>query len=140
MSVRARLAALLGAVTLAGCGGSAGDLLLVERTGDLPGATLSLRFTVDGRVACNRGPLRPLPSERTIEVRAVERALTGDEEVPGPAVQDLRLPPGPAALLRYEVRLEAGRVRFSDSGAPPLLGRIVRLTRQVATEICRLPR
>lgn len=140
--MRRRLGALVAALAVlpaAGCGGPAGDLLSVDRTGDLPGAKLSLRFTVDGRVACNGGPLRPLPSARTIEVRAIERALAGDE-VPGPAARDLRLPPGPAALLRYEVRLEAGRVRFSDSGVPPLLGRIVRLTRQVATETCRLPR
>jgi hypothetical protein len=133
-----RLALL--ALLLAGCGGGAGDLLLVERTGDLPGAELSLRFTVDGRVACNRGPLRPLPSDKTIEVRAIHRDLTGSEDVPGPAARDLVLPPGPAALLRYDVRLEAGRVRFSDSGAPPLLGRLVRLTRKTAMEVCGLAR
>lgn len=114
--------------------------MLVERTGDLPGADLQLRFTVDGRVGCNQGPLRPLASERTIEVRAIHRDLSGTEEVPGPAAQDLELPPGPAALLRYDVSMEAGRVRFADSGATPLLGRLVRLTRQVARETCRLAR
>lgn len=132
--------AVAAALALGGCGGAAGDLLLVERRGSLPAAELSLRFTVDGRVACNGGPERPLPSARTIEVRAIERDLSGTEEVPGPAAQDLELPPGPAALLRYTVTMEAGRVRFSDSGATPLLGRLVRLTRQVARETCGLPR
>lgn len=134
-----RVVIVLLAVAVAGCGGGAGDLMLVEREGELPGAELSLRFTVDGRVACNQGPERPLPSARTIEARAIERDLRGDE-MPGPAARNLVLPPGPAALLRYDVRVEAGRVRFSDSGAPPLLGRLVRLTRQVARETCGFPR
>ena len=55
--VRRAAAATLAAVVTGcvACGGEAGDLLAVERTGSIPGARLGLRFTVDGRVACNRG-------------------------------------------------------------------------------------
>jgi hypothetical protein len=139
-AARAVTAGALAAVALGACGGDAGDLMAISRTGDLPGARLELRFTADGRVSCNRGPLRDLPSDRVLEVRTAARELAGDEDTPGPAATGLTLPPGPAALLRYDVRVAEGRVRFSDSGAPPLLGRLVRLTRRIATGTCGLAR
>jgi hypothetical protein len=134
--VRRPAAGLLAALALAGCGDGAGDLMLVERRGDLPDADLSLRFTADGRASCDRGPLRDVPSELVLESRTLARALAGDEETPGPAATGLVVPPGPAALVRYEVSVKEGRVRFSDSGAPPLLGQLIALTRRAATEVC----
>jgi hypothetical protein len=139
------LAAVLASVALglvlAGCGGEAGDILFVKRTGSIPGAALELRFTEDGRVACNRGALRQLTSAQTIEARTIRRALAGKHD-DGPATRHVSLPPGPGTILRYEVRLQAGSVAFSDTsrGQPPAFFQTAQLARDVARGICRLPR
>src|SRR5439155_622339 len=81
------LAAALLAVSVAaaaGCGGSAGDLLLVQRFGSIPRARLDLRVTEDGRVSCNRGPLRQLTSAETLTSRGIADDLTGKHD-DGPA-------------------------------------------------------
>jgi hypothetical protein len=135
------LAALALGAALPGCGGEAGDILFVKRTGSIPGAALELRFTEDGRVACNRGALRQLTSAQTIASRGIQRALAGKED-DGPATRHVSLPPGPGAILRYRVRLQAGWVAFSDTsrGQPPAFFQTAQLTRDVARGICRLPR
>jgi hypothetical protein len=135
------LVALALGVALPGCGGEAGDILFVKRTGSIPGAALELRFTEDGRVACNRGALRQLTSAQTIASRGIQRALAGKED-DGPATRHVSLPPGPGAILRYQVRLQAGSVAFSDTsrGQPPAFFQTAQLTRDVARGICRLPR
>ena len=126
----------------AACGGEAGDLLAVERTGSIPGARLALRFTVDGRVACNRGALRDLPSEQVLEARRIERELAGEEDDPGPAARGVRLPAGPGWILRYRARTEAGTVAFADTSRrqPEVLFEIAKLTRDVARGACGLRR
>jgi hypothetical protein len=141
-SARAAVLAVLAAgLALAGCGGEAGDILFVKRTGSIPGAALELRFTEDGRVACNRGALRQLTSAQTIESRAIQRALAGKHD-DGPATRHVSLPPGPGTILRYQVRLQAGSVAFSDTsrGQPPAFFQTAQLTRGVARGICRLAR
>jgi hypothetical protein len=60
-------AALLAALALAGCGGEARDLFLVTRSGDVPGARLTLRITDDGRASCNRRPLVGIASAQLID-------------------------------------------------------------------------
>jgi hypothetical protein len=52
------------------------------------------------------------------------------------------LAPGPGSILRYDVRTEAGKVAFADTsrGQPPEFFRIAKLTRDLAREICGLPR
>ena len=128
-----------------GCGGSAGDILLVQRfaagPGAGPGARLDLRVTEDGRVSCNRGALRQLTSAETITSRGIVDDLTGKNDN-GPAVKHLHLPPGPEPVLRYRVSLQPGVVSFSDDsrGQPPAFLHVQQFTRQVATGICRLPR
>jgi hypothetical protein len=143
-------AAVLGAVAAgalvaaaaAGCGGEAGDLLAVERSGSIPGARLDLRVTVDGRAACNRGALRQLPSDQVIAARRIERALAGEEDDPGPAARDLRLRPGPRSILRYRARVEAGTVAFADTsrGQPAAFFEVAKLARDVARGTCGLRR
>jgi hypothetical protein len=141
-----RAAALAAAVPLAllaaGCGGEAGDLLLVQRTGTIPGARLDLRITFDGRASCDRGPLRSLTSAQTIEARDLERRLTGEDDEQGPARRGVVLPPGPGSIMRYRVRMEAGSVAFSDTspGQPQEFFRIAKLTRDVAQDVCGRPR
>jgi len=138
----AAAAAVVAATAATGCGGEAGDLLAVERSGSIPGARLELRVTVDGRAACNRGALRQLPSEQVIAARRVERALAGEEEDPGPAARDLRLRPGPRSILRYRARVEAGSVAFADTsrGQPPAFFQVAKLARDVARGTCGLRR
>ena len=99
------------ALLAGGCGGEAGDLMLVQRSGDIPGARLSLRFTEDGRVGCDRGALRELTSPQTI-----------DGARPAPALRRRRAPGAghapPAARARPGVgpalprRDEGGRRRL----------------------------
>ena len=134
--------AALAAAIVAGCGGEAGDLLAVERSGSIPGARLELRVTVDGRAACNRGELRQLPSEQVIAARRIERALAGEDEEPGPAARDLRLRAGPRSILRYRARVEAGTVAFADTSRrqPAAFFEVAKLARDVARRTCGLPR
>jgi hypothetical protein len=140
--VRRAAAAVTAAVVLAGCGGEAGDLLAVERSGSIPRARLQLRFTVDGRVSCNRGALRELHSDQVIDARAIESELAGEEGKPGPASRHVRLRARPGSVLRYRARVEAGAVTFADTSRPqpPVFFEIQKLTRDVARSICRLPR
>lgn len=135
-------AALLVAALLAGCGGPSPDLFVVERTGSVPGARLTLVVDDGGFVRCNGGERLPISSEQLITAREVERALSGEEEQPGPAARNLRLAPRPGSVLRYDVRTEAGSVTFADTstGQPPDLFRLARLTRTLAKEVCGLPR
>jgi hypothetical protein len=132
---RAALAAVL-ALPLAGCGGEARDLFLVQRSGSVPGARLALRVTDDGRASCNRAPLVDITSPQLIAARDLERD-------PEPlARQRLALAPQPGSVLRYRVVLEAGTVRFADNSRaqPPALPRLAKLTRDVARGPCRLAR
>jgi hypothetical protein len=141
-----RAALLCAALALAGltasaCGGAAGDIMLVQRSGSIPDARLALRFTEDGRVACNRRPLRELTSAQTLKARALQRELAGKND-DGPATRHVDLPPGPGAILRYRVSMEAGKVAFSDTsrGQPRAFYEIAALTRQVAQTICHQSR
>lgn len=135
---RAGAAASLAAATLAlaGCGGEAHDLFLVQRAGTIPGARLALRVTDDGRASCNRGPLVDITSAQLIAARELERDLEPLAE------RRFALAPGPGSVLRYRVVLEEGAVRFADDSRrqPPALFRLAKLTRDVARGSCGLQR
>ena len=135
------LAAAAVALLAGGCGGEAGDLMLIQRSGDIPGARLSLRFTEDGRVGCDRGALRQLTSAQTLEVRDLHRRFAGDEH-PGPATRHLRLAAGPGSVLRYRVAMKEGDVTFSDTspGQTPAFFEAAKLARDVARGVCGRPR
>jgi hypothetical protein len=137
--VRARAAAALAAVAalaIAGCGGEAHDLFLVQRAGSIPGARLALRVTDDGRASCNRRPLVDITSAQLIDAREIERDL---EPL---ARRRFALRPGPGSVLRYRVVLEDGTVRFADTsrGQPAPLFAVAKLTRDIARGACRLAR
>ena len=131
-SVQAAVALL----AVAGCGGEAHDLFLVQRGGQVPGARLALRVTDDGRASCNRGPLVDITSAQLIAARELQRDL---EPL---AKRRFALPPGRGSVLRYRVVLEDGAVRFADDsrGQPAALFRLAKLTRDVARGPCRLAR
>jgi hypothetical protein len=133
---RTASAALLAALAVAGCGGEARDLFLVTRSGDVPGARLTLRITDDGRASCNRRPLVEIASAQLIAAREAARDLED------PAKAHLRLPPGPQPVFSYRVRTEDGTVAWSDDSPrqPPVLFKLAKLTRDVARGPCRLPR
>jgi hypothetical protein len=138
----AAVAAALALAALAACGTPSADLFVVQRSGTIPGARLTLLVTDGGQVRCNGGPLRDISSDELIEARAIVRGLSGDKDAVGPADRHVDLPPGPGAILRYRVRVEAGDVAFSDtsSGQPPAFFRVAKLTRDLARGPCGLKR
>ena len=128
--------AALAAVGLAGCGAGYPDLFVLNRTGTLPGAKLTLLVNDGGTVRCNGGAPRDLPDALLLDARDIVTSL--DDE----AHDDLVLPRPPGALLRYRLRDEAGTVTFSDidAGRLPKLGKVIAFTRTVARDVCGLAR
>lgn len=143
MSLRAALGGLLAAALLGGCGGPSADLFVVERTGSLPGARLTIVVDDGGFVRCNGGDPRQISSDQLIDAREIARALNGaTEQEPGPARRNLVLAPGPGAIMRYDVRSEGGSVAFADTSKrqPQAFYRVAQLTRVLAKQVCGLPR
>jgi hypothetical protein len=124
------------ALAAAGCGSEARDLFLVTRSGDVPGARLTLRITDDGRASCNRRPLVEITSAQLIAARESTRDLED------PAKAQLRLAPGPQPVFSYRVRTEEGGVAWSDDSPrqPAVLFKLAKLTRDVAKGPCHLAR
>jgi hypothetical protein len=135
-TARVALALALAAPPLAGCGTEGHDLFVVERAGTIPGAGLQLRVTDDGRASCNRGALVDITSAQLIDARDLARELAPL------ARRRFALAPGPGSVLRYDVVLEDGRVRFADTsrGQPAPLFRVAKLTRDIARGPCGLAR
>ncbi len=135
---RAAAIALLALATpaIGACGSEARDLFLVTRSGDVPGARLTLRVTDDGRASCNGRPLVDITSAQLITARETERDL---EKA---ATAQLRLAPGPQPVFSYRVRTEDGGVAWSDDSPrqPAALFRLAQLTRDVAKGPCHLAR
>ena len=131
----AALATLL-ALAIGACGSEARDLFLVTRSGDVPGAGLTLRVTDDGRASCNGKPLVDITSAQLIAARESER------DIGKPAKAQLRLAPGPQSVFSYRVRTQDGGVAWSDDSArqPPVLFKLAKLTRDVAKGPCHLAR
>jgi hypothetical protein len=140
-------AALLAASALAGCSGPAPpDLFLVQRSGSIPGARLTLRINDDGGAFCNGGKRKAITSAQLITAREIRRELDGDknddENKIGLAAKHINLPPGAVTTLSYRVRSEKGTVVFSDTSAhqPQTFYRLAQLTRDVARGACGLAR
>jgi len=137
------LGAVGASLVVVGCGSPAADLFVVQRSGTLPGAKLTLLVGDGGTVRCNGGPEKAITSADLIKARKVARELNGkDEAHPGPAVEAMRVPPRPGSLLRYEIRSEKGRVAFSDNSLPqPAVFFLAQqFTRDMARRVCGLPR
>lgn len=128
--------ALLAALALAGCGAAYPDLFVLTRTGELPGARLTLLVNDGGTVRCNDGPEHRLPDQLLLDAREIATALTEEAQA------DLVLPRRPGALLRYRLRYQEGTVTFSDvdAGRRPELGMVVAFARTVAKDVCGLSR
>jgi hypothetical protein len=128
--------AALAALATSACGSEARDLFLVTRSGDVPGARLTLRVTDDGRASCDGRPLVDITSAQLISARETERDLAD------PAKAHLRLAPGAQPVFSYRVRTEEGSAAWSDDSGrqPPVLFKLAKLTRDVAKGPCHLAR
>ena len=104
---------------LAGCGGSAGDLMSISVSGD-------------GRGSCDRGLLKELPSDRVIDAREIEK------DVADLARRAVIYPPSPDAR-EYTLRTKAGTVRWGEGhpGLPSVLSRAQLLELQLQRILCR---
>ena len=125
-----------------GCGGPSADLYVLERTGSIPGAKLTMVVGDGGTVRCNGGKEYEISSAQLIDARAIVGDLNGDEKEPGPARKTVNLKPGKYTILRYNVRTEFGTVSFSDSSRPqpPVFFAVAKLTRDLAKNVCGLQR
>lgn len=144
------VAAGLAGLAVGACGTPSPDLFVVERTGSVPGARLSLRAQDGGEVTCNGKAAGMMTSDQLIEARELIRALGGGAvdrqndktSDSGPLDRNLSLPPGPTSILRYRLRAEEGTIAFSDTsrGQPQAFFRVARLVRGLAKGVCGLPR
>ncbi|HEV2980565.1 MAG TPA: hypothetical protein VGX51_03970 [Solirubrobacteraceae bacterium] len=140
IGVRARAcvagAAAAGAWLLGGCGGvSAADLFLVQRSGTVAGANLTLLVNEEGGVRCNGGAVLKLSDSQLVEASALQ------EDMRKPAEQHLSIAPGPHSVLSYRLRQEQGSVSFSDDspGQPQVFHRLALFVLQTAQRVCHLP-
>jgi hypothetical protein len=135
---------------LAACGTPSPDLFVVQRTGTVPGARLTLRLQDGGEVTCNGKGAGTMSSAQLISARETLRELEGgavdrqnsETSSNGPLDRRLTLPPGPGSILRYRLRAEEGTVAFSDTsrGQPRVFFKVAALVRAIAKGVCGLPR
>jgi hypothetical protein len=120
---------------LAGCGGPAGDLFQVTRSGADRNANVTLIVADDGYVTCN-GRRHTLPPELLLRARQLTRDLAQQAQL------NLVLPPGPNAVLSYRARTREGTVRFADTSRPlpAPFARLSAYTKDVAEDVCRIIR
>jgi hypothetical protein len=137
---RSWLAPAVGALALApalgACGGiQAPDLFIVQRSGSVPGARLTLLVNEEGGVHCNGGGTLKLSDPALIEARAIQ------EEISSQAAKHLALPARPGSVLSYYLRDENGTVSFSDNstGQSSVLRRLAAFVLQTAQRVCHLP-
>ena len=134
--------AALAVAAVAGCGGPSADLYVLQRSGSIEGAKLTMVVGDGGTVRCNGGKQYEISSQQLIDARAIVGDLNGDEKEPGPARKSVNLKPGNYTILRYNVRTEFGTDSFSDSSRPqpPVFFALARLTRDLAKNVCGLAR
>lgn len=125
-----------GGLALAGCGAEYPDLMVVSRSGELPGARLELLVSDGGDASCNGGEAHQLPPRFLLDARDIVRALTEQ------TIENEVYPRSARSLLRFRLRTEDGSVEFADTDGTrdPDLGRLIAFTRRTAQEICDLPR
>jgi len=130
-----RLAVVVLALALAGCGSPSPDLFEVIRSGPDPNANVDMVVNDGGHVTCN-GKRHELDADRLLRARAVLRAMEPQAEL------NLQLPKGPRSELSYRVRMEAGEVSFSDTsrGNPDSFFQLAAFTKDVSERVCGLER
>jgi hypothetical protein len=126
---------VLALVLLAGCGGPAGDLFEVERSGADRAANLTLVVSEDGFVTCN-GAKKELPPDLLLRARQLTRDMSPQAEL------NLALPAGPGSVLSYTARMAAGTIKFSDTSRPlpKSFSELTAYTKDVAEQVCKIKR
>jgi hypothetical protein len=126
----------LALLLLSACGVEAPDLFVLTRTGDVPGARLSLLVNDSGTVRCNGAKARPLPDPLLLQARDLQEQITED------AGAHKVYAPGQGGIFAYRVRSEDGTVTWADTSRP-LPERYLRLgflAREIAQGPCGLTR
>jgi hypothetical protein len=124
------------AALFAACGGiRAPDLFIVQRSGNVAGARLTLLVNEEGGVHCNGGRALKLSASQLIEARSIQ------EDLHAPASGHTSLPAGSQPVLSYYVRDENGSVQFSDDSPrqPQVFRRLAAFVLQTAQTVCHLP-
>jgi hypothetical protein len=131
-----RRALLVLTLALVGCGQPSADLIVVNRSGSIPGAKLRLRVTDDGHVSCNGGALREITSKQLIDARVAARALSK------PAQKHVSLAARPGSTLDYSFTIDGDTTRFADNAAGQSadMYKAALLVREIAQGACQLPR
>jgi hypothetical protein len=127
--------ALVLCVLLAGCGGPAGDLFEVQRSGADRAANVTLVVSEDGFVTCN-GAKKMLPPDLLLRARQLARDMSVQAEL------NLTLPAGPDPVLSYKARMAAGTIAFSDTSRPlpRSFTELTVYTKDVAEQVCGITR
>jgi hypothetical protein len=126
---------LIALALLAGCGGPAGDLFEVQRSGADRNANLTLVVSDDGFVTCD-GTKKTLTPDLLLRARQLARDMSVQAEL------NLSLPKGPNAVLSYTARMAAGTISFSDTSRPlpQSFTELTVYTKDVAEKVCGITR
>jgi hypothetical protein len=130
------LGVLASAASIAGCGGiRPSDLFIVERSGGVPGARLTLLVDEQGGLHCNGAVKLKLSDPQIVQARGIQ------EDLEMPAREHVSLPARPGSVLSYYLRDEDGSVRFADNSAqqPQVFRSLALFVLQVAQQNCKLP-
>jgi hypothetical protein len=129
----ALIALVVGTLGVAGCGGPAGDLLVLEISGGAGNVRDRVRITDDGRASCNGGKLEQIESNQLLAAREDKRLLR-------PLAKKAATFPGAIAGARgFVARSQDGTVSWSE-GAPRLptaIGRATLLAIEMERQLCR---
>jgi hypothetical protein len=127
---------IVAAALCAGCGGiTAPDLFILQRSGSVPHARLTLLVDEEGGVRCNGGASLRLSDPALVQARAIQ------EDLHGPASKHISLPARAGSVLSYYLRDENGSVRFADNsaGQPAAFRNLALFALQTAQQVCHLP-
>jgi hypothetical protein len=130
-----RAALVLIALVLSGCGAPAADLFVVTRSGADRNANLTLLVSDDGFVSCN-GKQHPIENQQLLDARKLTRDLSKQAEL------HLVLPPRSGSVLAYDVRMQAGTLKFSDTSRPLPLAftQLEVFTKDISEQVCKIDR
>jgi hypothetical protein len=130
-----RLALLVFAAALAGCGAPSADLFVVHRSGADRNANLTMLVSDDGSVTCN-GRKHEMSGDELLRARQLTRDLAKQAQL------NLQLPPGPNSILSYRVRMQQGIVAFADTSRPlpASFAELTAFTKDVSENVCGIKR
>jgi hypothetical protein len=120
------------AATLAGCGGSPGDLVALDVSGGAANRKQRIVVQDNGHATCNGGPSKDLGSAALIDAREIERDLT-DLADRAATYED-----APAGATSYTARTNDGTVRWLERarGLPPVLPRAQLFALEQGRKLC----